>query len=118
VAPGAIPGAPGTAPETAAAGDPGYPDVGVPGMPGNPAGRLYSGEEGPGPPGGLTPGPVVVGAVAPGPVRCAQPGAAIASTATIATPFKRCFMTLVLCCSSGLAKGFPTLVIRGSGRRP
>jgi hypothetical protein len=114
VAPGT--GTPGTAPETAPAGDPGYPDCGVPGMPGDPAGRLYSGDEGPGPPGGLTAGPVPVGAVAPGPVRCAQTGAANASAATIATPLKRCFMTLILRCSSGLAKGYPTLILRYSAR--
>jgi hypothetical protein len=44
-------GTPGTTPVAAPAGDPGYRDCGVPGMPGDPAGRLYSGEEGPGPPG-------------------------------------------------------------------
>jgi hypothetical protein len=108
------PGTPGTAPAAAGRGDAGYPDCGVPGMPGDPAGRLYSGEEGPGPPGGLTAGPVPVGAVAPGPVRCAQTGAANASAATIATPLKRCFMTLILRCSSGLAKGYPTLIVRHS----
>jgi hypothetical protein len=32
---------------------------------------------------------------------CANAGAAIANTAAIATPFKRCFMLLVLCGSSG-----------------
>jgi hypothetical protein len=32
----------------------------APGRPGDPAGRLKSGEDGPGPPGGLTPGPVPV----------------------------------------------------------
>ena len=75
------------------AGEDGYPDCGVPGMPGDPAGRLNSGEDGPGPPGGLTPGPVPEGAVAPGPVRCAETGATIASAATIAAPLKRYFMT-------------------------
>lgn len=61
-------------------------------------GKLESGEEGPGPPGTGWFGP---GAPAPGPVRCAEAGAAIASAATIATPLKRCFMSLILCCSSG-----------------
>ena len=97
--PGAIPGG-GIAPGAY----PGYCDAGVPGMPGDPAGRLESGEEGPGPPGGLTPGPVPVAAPAPGPVRCAQTGAANASAATIATPVKRCFMTLILRCSSALTR--------------
>src|SRR5580704_12338441 len=32
---------------------------------------------------------------------CANAGAAIANTAAIATPFKRCFMLVVLCGSSG-----------------
>ena len=62
------------------------------------AGRLDSGEEGPGPPGTGWFGP---GAPTPGPVRCAEAGAAIASAATIATPLKRCFMSLILCCNSG-----------------
>jgi hypothetical protein len=106
------PGTPGTAPEAAPAGDPGYRDCGVPGMPGDPAGRLYSGEEGPGPPGGLTAGPVPVAAPGPGPSRCAQTGAANASAATIATPLKRCFMTLILRCSSGLAEAYPMLIVR------
>jgi hypothetical protein len=65
---------------------------------------LDSGEDGPGPPGGLTPGPVPEGAVAPGPVRCAEAGATIASVATIATPLNKYFMTLILRCSSGLAE--------------
>ena len=72
-------------------------------------GRLDNGEEGPGPPGTGWFGP---GAPAPGPVRCAQTGVAIASAATIATPFKRCFIGLILCCSSGLTKGYPTFLIR------
>jgi hypothetical protein len=38
----------------------------------------------------------VVGAVAPGPVRCAEAGATIASAATIATLLNRYFMTLIL----------------------
>ena len=93
VAPGAIPGAiPG--------GGGAYP--GAPGP-----GRLESGEEGPSPPGGVTPGPVPVAAPAPGPVRCAQTGAANASAATIATPVKRCFMTLILRCSSALSRHAP-----------
>jgi hypothetical protein len=57
-------------------------------------GKLESGEEGPGPPGTGWFGP---GAPAPGPVRWAEAGAAIASAATIATPLKRCFMCLILC---------------------
>ena len=61
-------------------------------------GKLESGEEGPGPPGTGWFGP---GAPTPGPVRCAEAGATIASAATIATPLKRCFMSLILCCSSG-----------------
>jgi hypothetical protein len=73
------------------------------------AGRLDSGEEGPGPPGTATFGP---GAPTPGPVRCAQTGAANASAATIATPLKRYFMTLILRCSSGMAKAYPTLILR------
>jgi len=100
-------GTPGTIPVAAGRGDAGYPDCGVPGMPGDPCGRLYSGEEGPGPPGGLTAGPVPVPAVAPGPLRCAQPGAATASAATIATPLKRYFMTLILRCSSALTRLAP-----------
>jgi hypothetical protein len=110
VAPGT--GTPGTAPAAAGRGDAGYRDCGVPGMPGDPCGRLYSGEDGPGPPGGLTAGPVPVGAVAPGPSRCAQTGAANASAATIATPLKRCFMTLILRCSSGLVEAYPTLTLK------
>ena len=73
------------------------------------AGRLDSGEEGPGPPGTGWLGP---GAPTPGPVRCADAGAAIASAATIATPLKRCFMTLILRCSSGLAEACPMLIVR------
>jgi hypothetical protein len=98
--PGAIPGAiPGAVPAglyVPAAGG------AYPGAPG--PGRLESGEEGPSPPGGVTPGPVPVVAPAPGPVRCAQTGAANASAATIATPVKRCFMTLILRCSSALTR--------------
>ena len=67
-------------------------------------GKLESGEEGPGPPGTGWFGP---GAPAPGPVRWAEAGAAIASAATIATPLKRCFMSLILCCSSGQATKLP-----------
>ena len=85
-----------------------YCDCGVPGIPGEPAGRLDSGEDGPGPPGTAWAGP---GAPTPGPVRCAQTGAANASAATIATPLKRCFMTLILRCSSGLAEACPTLIV-------
>src|SRR6516164_3467541 len=58
---------PGTGTGDIAAGEPGYCAAGVPGKPGDPAGRLDSGEEGPGPPGGLTPGPVPVRAPGPGP---------------------------------------------------
>ena len=68
------------------------------------AGRLDSGEEGPGPPGTGWFGP---GAPTPGPVRCAEAGAAIASAATIATPLKRCFMATILCYSSGQATKRP-----------
>ena len=46
------------------------------------------------PPGGSTPGPVPVPAAAPGPERCAETGAAIASAATIATLPKRCFIII------------------------
>ncbi len=67
-------------------------------------GKSDNGEEGPGPPGTGWFGP---GAPAPGPVRCAEAGAAIASAATIATPLKRCFMSLILCCSSGQATKLP-----------
>jgi hypothetical protein len=38
------------------------------------------------------------------PPPCAQAGAEKASTAAIATPFKRCFMLMILCCSSVSAK--------------
>ena len=41
-----------------------------------------------------------------------QTGAANASAATIATPLKRCFMTLILRCSSGLAEAYPMLIVR------
>jgi hypothetical protein len=75
-------------------------------------GRLESGEEGPGPPGTGWFGP---GAPTPGPVRCAEAGAAIASAATIATPLNRCFMSLILCCSSGQATKLPNTQKRGSG---
>ena len=88
VAPG-----PGAIPAGGCAAGGAYPGAPCPG-------RLESGEEGPTPPGGRTPGPVPVVAPAPGPVRCAQTGAANASAATIATPVKRCFMTLILLCSS------------------
>ena len=98
---------PGTGTGDIAAGEPGYCDAGVPGMPGDPAGRLYSGEEGPGPPGGLTPGPVPVGAVTPGPSRWAEAGATIASAATIATPLNRYFITLIL--PFRTAAAYPTL---------
>jgi len=80
-----IPGAPGAV----AAGGAGY-GTSREGL----GGKLESGEEGPGPPGTGWFGP---GAPAPGPVRCAEAGAAIASAATIATPLKRCFISLILC---------------------
>ena len=67
----------------------------MPGTQGDPCGRLYNGELGPGPPGGLTSGPVPVPAVEPGPERCADTGSAIASAATIATLLKRYFMGLI-----------------------
>ena len=76
-------------------------------------GKLESGEEGPGPPGGTPVGPVVVAAPAPGPVRCADAGATIASAATIATPLRRYFMSLILCCSSGQATKLPNTHKRG-----
>jgi hypothetical protein len=76
------------------------------------AGRLDSGEEGPGPPGTGWFGP---GAPTPGPVRCAEAGAAIASAATIATPLKRCFMSLILCCNSGHATKLPNTHKHGAG---
>ena len=79
-----IPGAPGA---VAAGGGYGRSREGL-------GGKSESGEEGPGPPGTGWFGP---GAPAPGPVRCAEAGAAIASAATIATPLKRCFMSLILC---------------------
>ena len=75
-------------------------------------GRFDIGEEGPGPPGTGWFGP---GAPTPGPVRCAEAGAAIASAATIATPLNRCFMSLILCCSSGQATKLPNTQKRGSG---
>jgi len=75
-------------------------------------GRLDIGDEGPGPPGTGWLGP---GAPTPGPVRCAQTGAAIASAATIATPCKRCFMSLILRCSSRLAEAYPTLIVLRRG---
>ena len=75
-------------------------------------GKLESGDEGPGPPGTGWFGP---GAPTPGPVRCAEAGAAIASAATIATPLKRCFMSLILCCSSGQATKLPNSHKRGGG---
>jgi hypothetical protein len=81
------------------------PEGAAPGSPGDPAGRLKSEEEGPGPPGGVTPGPVPVFAYGPGPVRCAEAGAAIASAAIIATPLKRCLISMVLRCSSRIGKG-------------
>ena len=81
------------------------PEGAAPGSPGDPAGRLKSEEEGPNPPGGVTPGPVPVFAYGPGLVRCADAGAAIASAAIIATPLKRCFIPLVLRCSSRIGKG-------------
>ena len=59
VAPGAI--VPGAIP----AGGCAAPGGAYPGT--APAGRLYIGEEGPSPPGGVTPGPVPVRAPAPGP---------------------------------------------------
>ena len=68
-----------------------------PGITVDPSGRLKSGEDGPKPPGGVTPGPVPVFADGPGPVRCAEAGAAIANAAIIAMPLKRCLMSLVLC---------------------
>jgi hypothetical protein len=71
-------------------------------------GKLERGEEGPGPPGGVPVGPVEVEAPAPGPVRCADAGATIASAAIIATPLRRYFMSLILCCSSGQATKLPT----------
>ena len=77
-------------------------------------GKLESGEEGPGPPGTGWFGP---GAPAPGPVRWAEAGAAIASAATIATPLKRCFMSLILCCSSGQRPGYRTLRNTEAGYR-
>ena len=77
-------------------------------------GKLDSGDEGPGPPGTATFGP---GAPAPGPVRCAEAGTAIASAATIATPLKRCFMSLILCCSSGQATKLPNAHKRETGYR-
>src|SRR5271167_3834417 len=48
----------------------------------------------------MTPGPVVVCAVGPGPERWAEAGAVIASAATIAiaTPLKRVLMSTVLRC--------------------
>ena len=70
------------------------------GRSGDPAGALKSEEEeGPNPPGGVMPGPVPVFAYGPGPERCAEAGTAIASAAIIATPLKRCFISLVLRCS-------------------
>src|SRR6516162_8889065 len=81
------------------------PQGAAPGRPGDPAGRLKSGDEGPGPPGGVTPGPVPVFAYGPGPVRCAEAGTATASAAIIATPLKRCFISVVLCYSSWISKG-------------
>jgi hypothetical protein len=60
---------------------------------------LESGDEGPGPPGGMTPGPVPVHAPGPGPERWAEAGAASASAAIIAMPLKRCFISLILCCN-------------------
>ena len=68
------------------------------GRAGDPAGTLKSEEEGPNPPGGVTPGPVPVLAYGPGPERCAEAGTAIASAAIIATPLKKCFITSVLRC--------------------
>jgi hypothetical protein len=43
------------------------------------------------------------GGVAAGGLVCAHTGAAMASAPTTATPFKRCFMLMILCRSSGLA---------------
>jgi hypothetical protein len=99
-----IPGDPGA---VAAGPVPGY-GVSREGL----GGRLDSGEEGPGPPGTGWFGP---GAPTPGPVRCADTGAAIASAATIATPLMRCFMPLILCCSSGQATKLPNTQKRGPG---
>ena len=61
-----------------------------------PALRLWSGEEGPYPPGGITPGPVPVLAVGPGPVRCAEAGIAAASAAITAAVLRSFFISLVL----------------------
>jgi hypothetical protein len=79
------------------------------GTPEDPYGTSWSGEEGPNPPGGMTPGPVVVCAVGPGPERWAEAGAVIASAATIAiaTPLKRVLMSMVLCCRVSGALSVP-----------
>jgi hypothetical protein len=95
-------------PGAVAAGGGGYCSPGF-------GGKLDIGEEGPGPPGGTPVGPVVVDAPVPGPVRCADAGAAMASAAIIATPLKRCFMSLILCCSSGQATKLPNTHIHGAG---
>ena len=66
--------------------------------------RFLSGEEGPTPPGGRTPGPVPVYAVGPGPARCAKAGTADASAAIIAAVLSSFFISLVLCCSSRMVR--------------
>src|SRR5215472_9502676 len=77
------------------------------GRPGDSAFRfkLKSGEEGPYPPGGITPGPVPVFAVGPGPTCCAEAGTADASTTIIAAVLRSLFISLVLCCSNGMPRG-------------
>ena len=64
--------------------------------PGYSVGRLNIGEEGPNPPGGMTPGPLPVFAYGPGLVRCAEASVGIASAAIIATLLKRYLMFQVL----------------------
>jgi len=83
----------------AIAGDPGRPAAGGGGgMLATLVGSWRAGKKGRGP-GGVPVGRVSARAE-PGRVRCADAGAAIAA-GIIATPLKRWFMSLILCCSSG-----------------
>src|SRR6516162_5754420 len=54
---------------------------------------------------GVTPGPVPVYAYGPGPIRCAEASVGIANATIIATPLKRCLMSLFSVCSSRYTKG-------------